>query len=57
MVKEKVVGHWCGQPVGEVQKVLAQLKKTGKIDIYNDRVVVHNIQEFQRIVAQKRKEK
>ena len=43
------VGHWCGQPVGEVQKVLAQLKKTGKIDIYNDRVVVHNIQEFQRI--------
>ena len=40
------VGHWCGQPVGE-----------GKIDIYNDRVVVHNIQEFQRIVAQKRKEK
>lgn len=51
------VGHWCGQPVGEVQKVLAQLKKTGKIDIYNDRVVVHNIQEFQRIVAQKRKEK
>ncbi|MBP7280710.1 MAG: Crp/Fnr family transcriptional regulator [Leptospiraceae bacterium] len=51
------VGHWCGQPVGEVQKVLAQLKKSGKIDIYNDRVVVHNIQEFQRIVAQKRKEK
>jgi CRP-like cAMP-binding protein len=51
------VGHWCGQPVGEVQKVLAQLKKTGKIDIYADRVVVHNIQEFQRIVAQKRKEK
>ncbi|HRG48442.1 MAG TPA: Crp/Fnr family transcriptional regulator [Leptospiraceae bacterium] len=51
------VGHWCGQPVGEVQKVLAQLKKSGKIDIYADRVVVHNIQEFQRIVAQKRKEK
>ncbi len=51
------VGHWCGQPVGEVQKVLAQLKKTGKIDIFADRVVVHNIQEFQRIVAQKRKEK
>jgi CRP/FNR family transcriptional regulator, cyclic AMP receptor protein len=51
------VGHWCGQPVGEVQKVLAQLKKSGKIDIFADRVVVHNIQEFQRIVAQKRKEK
>ncbi|HMV43115.1 MAG TPA: Crp/Fnr family transcriptional regulator [Leptospiraceae bacterium] len=51
------VGHWCGQPVGEVQKVLAQFKKSGKIDIYNDRVVVHNIQEFQRIIAQKRKEK
>jgi CRP-like cAMP-binding protein len=51
------VGHWCGQPVSEVQKVLNQLQKTGKLNIYNDRVVLHNIQEFQRIVAQKRKEK
>lgn len=51
------VANWCGQPVGEVQKVLAQYKKSGKIEVYADRIQIFNIQEFQRTVAQKRKEK
>lgn len=51
------VAHWCGQPVVEVQKVVAQYKKSGKLDVFADRIVVRNIQEFQRTVTQKRKEK
>lgn len=51
------VANWCGQPVGEVQKVLAQYKKSGKLEVYADRIQIFNIQEFQRTVSQKRKEK
>jgi len=51
------VAHWCGQPVVEVQKVVAQYKKSGKLDVFADKIVVRNIQEFQRTVTQKRKEK
>jgi CRP-like cAMP-binding protein len=51
------VANWCGQPSSEVQKVLAQFKKSGKIELYADRIQIFNIQEFQRTVAQKRKEK
>ncbi|MDX1959605.1 MAG: Crp/Fnr family transcriptional regulator [Leptospiraceae bacterium] len=51
------IAHWCGQPVNEVQKVLATYKKNGKLDIFPDKIVISNIQEFQRVVAQKRKEK
>jgi CRP-like cAMP-binding protein len=51
------IAHWCGQPISEVQKVINQYKKTGKIDVFMDRIVIHNIQEFQRTVSQKRKDK
>ena len=51
------VAQWCGQPINEVQKVLNQYEKTGKIELFVDRIVIHNLQEFQRIVAQKRKER
>lgn len=51
------IAHWCGQPANEVQKVISQYKKAGKIDVYVDKIVVHNIQEIQRTIAQKRKEK
>lgn len=51
------VAHWCGQPPNEVQKVLQQWNKSGKIQLFGDRIVIHNIQELQRIVTQKRKEK
>lgn len=50
------VANWCGQPSSEVQKVLQQFKKNGRVEIFADRIIIHNIQEFQRIVAQKRKE-
>jgi CRP/FNR family cyclic AMP-dependent transcriptional regulator len=49
------VANWCAQPVGEVQKVLNQHVKSGKIDLYADKIIIHNINDFQRIVNQKRK--
>lgn len=49
------VANWCAQPVGEVQKVLNQYVKNGKIDLYPDKIIIHNINDFQRIVNQKRK--
>jgi CRP-like cAMP-binding protein len=49
------IANWCAQPVGEVQKVIMQFVKTGKLDLYPDKIVIHNINDFQRIVNQKRK--
>lgn len=49
------VASWCAQPVGEVQKILNQYVKNGKIDLYSDKIIIHNINDFQRIVNQKRK--
>lgn len=51
------VANWCAQPVGEVQKILSIFFKTGKIEIFQDKIVIHNINDFQRIVSQKRKER
>ena len=50
------VANWCALSSGEVQSVLNQFAKTGKIEIYPDKIVIHNINDFQRIVSQKRKE-
>lgn len=49
------VANWCAQPVGEVQKVLNQYVKNGKIDLYPEKIIIHNINDFQRIVNQKKK--
>ncbi|EMJ94439.1 MULTISPECIES: Crp/Fnr family transcriptional regulator [Leptospira] len=54
-VSQHDVAEWCAQPVGEVQKVLNTLSKSGKIELYEDKIVIHNIADFQRIVSQKRK--
>jgi len=51
------VANWCAQPVGEVQKILSTFFKSGKIEIFQDKIVIHNINDFQRIVSQKRKER
>lgn len=49
------VASWCGQPVSEVQKLLVQLKKNNKIEIFADKIVIKNIADIQRIVAQRRR--
>lgn len=47
------VANWAGMQVNDVQKVLTHFNKLGKIELYNDRIVVNNIRDFQRVVASK----
>lgn len=49
------VANWAGMQVNDVQKILTHFNKLGKIELYNDKVVVNNIRDFQRIVTSKRK--
>ncbi|HNR90610.1 MAG TPA: Crp/Fnr family transcriptional regulator [Spirochaetota bacterium] len=49
------VANWAGLPLNDVQKVLTQFSKLGKIELFNDRIVVNNIRDFQRVVSSKRK--
>jgi CRP-like cAMP-binding protein len=50
------VANWCGQPVQEVQKTLANFAKQGKLEIYANRIVVSNINDFTRLIAAKKKQ-
>ena len=49
------VANWCGQPTHEVQRVISQFVKQGKVELFADRIVVPNINDLGRIVAAKRK--
>lgn len=50
------VANWCGLASGEVQKVLSQFAKQGKIELFVDRIVVSNINDFNRLIAAKKKQ-
>jgi CRP/FNR family cyclic AMP-dependent transcriptional regulator len=49
------VANWAGMQVNEVQKILTHFNKLGKIELFNDRIIVNNIRDFQRVVSSKRK--
>ncbi len=51
------IANMCAIPVDNCIKVLKQYARAGKIDLFDDRVVVNNITEFFRIVHNKRKMK
>ena len=49
------IASWAGMAEADAQKELTHLTRVGKIDLYEDRVVVKNIRDFQRVIASKRK--
>lgn len=49
------VANWAGMQISEVQKILTHFNATGKIELYNDRIHIKNIRDFQRIVNSRRK--
>jgi CRP-like cAMP-binding protein len=49
------IASWAGMAEADAQKELTHLTRVGKIDLYEDKVVVKNIRDFQRVVASKRK--
>ena len=49
------LASWCGQPPDDVQRVISQSVKQGKVELFGDRIVVNNINDMSRIVNSKRK--
>jgi CRP/FNR family transcriptional regulator, cyclic AMP receptor protein len=48
------VSSWAGMQVSEVQKILNHMNHTGKIELFNDKIIVKYIREFKRQVESKR---
>lgn len=49
------IANWCGINVNDVQKVLNNLIKSGKIDVHTNTIKVRNLKEIQRQIDLKRK--
>jgi len=49
------VANWCGMVEADVQKELTHLARVDKIELFEDRIVVKNLRDFQRVVASRRK--
>jgi len=49
------IANWCGEKVVKVKGVLKNFADTGKLQIYEDRIIVKNLYEMFRIVKAKRK--
>ena len=49
------VASWAGMTISEVQKELDRLVQVNKIELFNDRITVKNIRDFQRVVTSRRK--
>lgn len=54
-VTQQDVASWGGMLESDVQKELTHLHKVDKIELHNDRIIVRNIRDFQRVVASRRK--
>ncbi|RME91976.1 MAG: Crp/Fnr family transcriptional regulator [Candidatus Hydrogenedentota bacterium] len=49
------VAHWAGEPVENVQDVINHWVKVGKLELYPDKIVILNLNDFRRLVNTKRK--
>jgi len=49
------IASWCGQPIDEVQKIINTFVRQGKVELFADRIVVSNINDFNRLIQAKRK--
>jgi len=54
-VSQDDVAHWAGMSSTEVQTVLGHFANQRRLEIFQDRIVVRNISDFQRFVNSKRK--
>lgn len=48
------VAHWAGEPVEEVIGVINHWAKVGKLDLYADKIVLNNLNDFKRLVKAKK---
>jgi len=49
------IANWCAEKVSKVKDVLVSFSNLGKIQIYEDRIIVKNLYEMYRLVKNKRK--
>ncbi len=49
------IANWCGQKPNRVKDVLVHLSNSGKIQLFEDRIIVKNLYEMFRLVRNKRK--
>jgi CRP-like cAMP-binding protein len=54
-VTPQEIASWAGMSETDAQKELTHLSRLDKIELYNDKVVVRKIREFQRLVTSRRK--
>ncbi len=51
------MSHWAGIPAGQCREVLNHFVAQRRIELHTDRIVVKNINDFQRFVNSRRKQK
>jgi len=49
------IANWCGEKLNKVKEVLVTFSNTGKIQLFEDRIIVKNLYEMFRLVRSKRK--
>lgn len=49
------IANWCGQKANKVKNVLVNFSNSGKVQLYEDRIIVKNLYEMFRLVRAKRK--
>ncbi len=55
MVSVEDIANWCAEPVAKIQDVISNYIKNQKMELYPDKLVVHNLRDLRRIVEIKRK--
>jgi hypothetical protein len=49
------VAHWAGMTVNETRDILGHFSTQRRLELYPDRIVVKNINDFSRFVSSRRK--
>jgi hypothetical protein len=49
------VAHWAGMGVNETRDILSHFATQRRVEMYTDRIVVKNINDFSRFVSSRRK--
>lgn len=50
------IAHWAGLPPVECRKVIEHFQRQQRVDVENNKIIVHNLNDFARYVNSKRKQ-
>ena len=49
------ISHWCAEPPEEIQPLLDSWARMGKIEVFSDKIIINNLNDFRRIASSKKK--